>query len=135
MTGSVPGNPIHTGQVCVFGSAPNLVLQLQNSLLAVLNCTCTSRPMMVVYEGISNQTQIRSRLAIHANRSPAQTYELHAKVAHLPAPAPEAAGRSAVPPATFHTAGITPEYRPDWRSPCRYLPNTWPADRRTSRRF
>src|ERR1700753_3709724 len=40
--------PMQTGQVCVFGGAPNLVLQGQNSLLAVSNCTCTSRPMTVI---------------------------------------------------------------------------------------
>jgi hypothetical protein len=40
--------PMHTGQVCVFGAAPNRVLHPQNSLLAVANCTWTSRPMIVV---------------------------------------------------------------------------------------
>src|SRR5262245_38493145 len=40
---------MHTGQVCVFGSAPKRVLQPQNSLLAVESCTCTSKPIIVVY--------------------------------------------------------------------------------------
>ena len=48
ITGSVPGMPMQTGQVCVFGGAPNRVLHPQNSLLSVASCTWTSRPMMMV---------------------------------------------------------------------------------------
>ena len=44
-TGSAPGRPRQTGQVCVFGSAPNVVSQPQNILLAVPSSTCVSRPM------------------------------------------------------------------------------------------
>ena len=39
ITGSEPGMPMHTGQVCVFGGAPNFVLHPQNILLSVSNCT------------------------------------------------------------------------------------------------
>jgi hypothetical protein len=38
---------MQTGQVCVFGSAPNRVLQRQNNLVAVCNWTWTSKPMMI----------------------------------------------------------------------------------------
>ena len=48
ITGSVPGMPMHTGQVCVLGGAPNLVLQAQNILLSASNCTWTSKPMTMV---------------------------------------------------------------------------------------
>ena len=48
ITGSVPGMPVQTGQVCVFGAAQKRVLQPQNSLLCVASCTCTSRPMTIV---------------------------------------------------------------------------------------
>jgi hypothetical protein len=44
-TGSAPGSPRQTGQVCVFGSAPKVVSQPQNILLAVPSSTCVSRPM------------------------------------------------------------------------------------------
>jgi hypothetical protein len=37
-TGSAPGNPIHTGHTCVFGGAPNAVLQPQKILDAVRRC-------------------------------------------------------------------------------------------------
>ena len=47
ITGSAPGNPMHTGHVCVFGGAPNVVSHAQNILLRASNCTWTSRPMMV----------------------------------------------------------------------------------------
>ncbi len=40
--------PMHTGQVCVLGGAPNFVLHPQNILLSVSNCTWTSRPMTIV---------------------------------------------------------------------------------------
>ena len=48
ITGSVPGMPMQTGQVCVLGGAPNFVLQRQNSLVRVANCTWTSRPITMV---------------------------------------------------------------------------------------
>ena len=48
ITGSVPGMPMHTGQVCVLGGAPNFVLHPQNNLLSVSSCTWTSRPMTMV---------------------------------------------------------------------------------------
>ena len=38
-TGSAPGRPRHTGQVCVFGDAPNSVAQLQNIFDFVFNST------------------------------------------------------------------------------------------------
>src|SRR5687768_16289433 len=57
ITGNEPGMPMHTGQVWVFGSAPNRVLQRQNSLLSVASWTCTSRPMTVVYSDIGEWPQ------------------------------------------------------------------------------
>src|SRR5439155_24376269 len=44
-TGSAPGNPKHTGHSCVFGSAPNRVLQPQKIFVAVRSCAWISRPM------------------------------------------------------------------------------------------
>ena len=44
-TGSAPGSPRHTGQMCVFGSAPNSVEQPQNIFDAVPSSTCVSSPM------------------------------------------------------------------------------------------
>jgi hypothetical protein len=44
-TGSAPGRPRHTGQVWVFGSAPNVVEQPQNIFEAVPSSTCVSSPM------------------------------------------------------------------------------------------
>src|SRR5438094_2350395 len=43
-TGRLPGSPRQTGQHCVFGGAPNSVLQPQNILLAVSSSACTSMP-------------------------------------------------------------------------------------------
>ena len=48
-TGSAPGSPRQTGQVCVLGSAPNAVAQPQNILLAVPSSTWVSRPMTGSY--------------------------------------------------------------------------------------
>src|SRR5258705_13663803 len=44
-TGSAPGRPMQTGQICVFGAAPNAVLQPQKIFDAVSSCAWTSRPM------------------------------------------------------------------------------------------
>ena len=44
-TGSAPGRPRQTGQVCVFGSAPNTVEQPQNIFDAVPSSTCVSSPI------------------------------------------------------------------------------------------
>ena len=49
ITGSAPGRPRQTGQVWVLGSAPNVVSQPQNILLAVPSSTCVSRPMTGSY--------------------------------------------------------------------------------------
>ena len=43
-TGSDPGRPRHTGHTWVLGSAPNLLAQPQNILVAVDSSTCTSSP-------------------------------------------------------------------------------------------
>ena len=43
-TGREPGRPRQTGQVWVFGSAPNTVEQPQNIFEAVFSSTCTSSP-------------------------------------------------------------------------------------------
>ena len=43
-TGSAPGRPRHTGQTWVLGSAPKVVEQAQNILVAVDSSTWTSRP-------------------------------------------------------------------------------------------
>src|SRR5579872_6395823 len=49
ITGSEPGSPRQTGQVCTFGCVGlNSVEQPQKILLFVSNWTWTSRPMMVV---------------------------------------------------------------------------------------
>jgi hypothetical protein len=37
-TGSAPGRPRQTGQMCVFGSPPNAALQPQKIFEAVSNC-------------------------------------------------------------------------------------------------
>src|SRR4030095_13447227 len=50
ITGNAPGNPRQTGQVCVFGSAPNSTGEAQNILDRVLSCTCTSRTIVATYE-------------------------------------------------------------------------------------
>jgi hypothetical protein len=44
-TGSAPGNPRHTGQTCVFGGAPNRVLQPQKIFVSVRSCAWISKPM------------------------------------------------------------------------------------------
>src|SRR4029078_10823429 len=49
ITGNAPGSPRQTGQVCVFGSAPNSTGEPQNILDRVLSCTCTSRPSVAMY--------------------------------------------------------------------------------------
>src|SRR5208283_2355922 len=48
-TGNAPGSPRQTGQMLVFGSAPNRLAQPQNALVAVSSCTCTSRPITGSY--------------------------------------------------------------------------------------
>jgi hypothetical protein len=44
-TGRLPGRPRQTGQTWVLGSAPNVVGQPQNILVAVPSSTCTSKPI------------------------------------------------------------------------------------------
>ena len=45
-TGSAPGRPRHTGQVCVFGAAPNSSLQPQNIfVVSVVSSAWISSPM------------------------------------------------------------------------------------------
>src|SRR5688572_27021377 len=44
-TGIAPGSPRQTGQMLVFGGAPNVVLQPQKILLAVSSWQWISRPM------------------------------------------------------------------------------------------
>ena len=44
-TGSAPGRPRQTGQIWVFGSAPNSVEQPQNIFEAVPSSTWVSRPI------------------------------------------------------------------------------------------
>ena len=48
-TGKAPGRPRHTGQVCVFGGAPNSVEQPQNIFDAVPSSTCVSSPITGSY--------------------------------------------------------------------------------------
>ena len=48
-TGSAPGRPRQTGQVLVFGGAPNLVEQPQKILERVRSWTCTSSPITGSY--------------------------------------------------------------------------------------
>src|SRR5690349_12357440 len=47
VTGSAPGSPRQTGQVCVLGGAPNSSGQPQNILVLVWSWTWISRPMTV----------------------------------------------------------------------------------------
>jgi hypothetical protein len=49
MTGNAPGNPRQTGQVCVFGGAPNSTGHAQNIFERVFNWTCTSSPIVLMY--------------------------------------------------------------------------------------
>ena len=44
-TGSVPGCPRQTGQVWVFGSAPNAFVHAQNIFVRVFSSTWHSSPM------------------------------------------------------------------------------------------
>ena len=53
-TGSDPGSPRQTGQVWVFGSAPNTVEQPQNIFDAVFSSTCTSRPSTGSYRSTAS---------------------------------------------------------------------------------
>src|SRR6476661_53705 len=48
-TGSAPGRPRQTGQVCELGSAPSSVEHPQNILVLVPSSTWTSRPMTGSY--------------------------------------------------------------------------------------
>ncbi len=45
-TGSTPGKPRQTGQTWVFGGAPTVVAQPQNTLVLVLSSAWTSNPML-----------------------------------------------------------------------------------------
>jgi hypothetical protein len=47
MKGKVPGCPRETIPIFEFGLPPKDVLSLLNALLFVLNCTCTSNPIIV----------------------------------------------------------------------------------------
>ncbi len=44
-TGSTPGMPRQTGQVCVLGGDPKAVEQLQKIFVLVFSWACTSSPM------------------------------------------------------------------------------------------
>src|SRR5262245_3491163 len=55
-TGSEPGRPRHTGQICVLGSAPNAVRQPQNIFVRVPSSTCTSSPMTGSYRLTTDST-------------------------------------------------------------------------------
>ena len=44
VTGSDPGSPRQTGHTWLLGSAPNVVEQPQNILVAVPSSMCVSRP-------------------------------------------------------------------------------------------
>src|ERR1700679_2505300 len=48
-TGSAPGKPRQAGQICVFGSPPNLFAQPQKALVLVSSWTWTSSPMTGSY--------------------------------------------------------------------------------------
>jgi len=50
ITGNAPGSPRQTGQVCLFGSEPNSTGEAQNIFDRVLSWTCTSNPIVVMYE-------------------------------------------------------------------------------------
>ena len=55
-TGSEPGRPRQTGQMLVFGSAPKLLRQPQNSLVTVRSSACTSRPITVSHRVVAAVT-------------------------------------------------------------------------------
>src|SRR5271154_5349340 len=48
-TGSAPGSPRQTGQMLVFGGAPNFAEQLQKAFVRVSSCTWTSSPITGSY--------------------------------------------------------------------------------------
>ena len=58
-TGSAPGRPRHTGQVWVFGSAPNAVGQPQNIFDAVPSSTCVSSPITGSYRCVTSGVDAR----------------------------------------------------------------------------
>ena len=60
-TGSVPGMPVQTGQVCVLGAPPNLVVQPQKIFVLVASSTCTSRPITISYVAMTQSSFGRLR--------------------------------------------------------------------------
>src|SRR5699024_1131950 len=48
-TGITPGNPKHIGQQWVLASPPNSLVQEQNIFVLVINSTCISKPIIVLY--------------------------------------------------------------------------------------
>src|SRR5271167_2652321 len=48
-TGSAPGRPRQTGQMLVFGGAPNFAEQPQKAFVRVSSCTWTSSPITGSY--------------------------------------------------------------------------------------
>src|SRR5438477_12022050 len=52
ITGNAPGNPRQTGQVCVFGAAPNSTGHAQNIFERVFNWTGGSRPVEDALEDV-----------------------------------------------------------------------------------
>src|SRR5215469_10150433 len=77
ITGRAPGRPRQTGQVCVFGSAPNSTGEAQNILERVLSWTCTSKPMVAmcfIAPSIIAEALKRVPLFCHVERSETSSY-------------------------------------------------------------
>src|ERR1051325_2480583 len=68
MTGSVPGRPRQTGQVCVFGGSPKLSSQPQNIFVRVFSWTWISRPMTGSSSGTGCAPVEAERLLQHVSR-------------------------------------------------------------------
>src|SRR5262245_27455346 len=68
VTGSAPGRPRQTGQVCVLGGAPNSSGQPQNIFVLVWSWTWISRPMTVSNSVVSLIVLAPRRRAVEAER-------------------------------------------------------------------
>src|SRR5271165_31444 len=79
-TGSAPGSPRQTGQMFVFGGAPNFAEQPQNAFVLVSSCTWTSSPITGSYlviisgETLADAAITPSILAATAHLAPDSRY-------------------------------------------------------------
>src|SRR5690606_10210840 len=65
ITGSAPGSARSTGDVCVFGSAPNCVGEPLKILLLVVNCACVSRPITTSHCMFSSLARVGVACCLH----------------------------------------------------------------------